>query len=176
MAPQRSSSNLPGLTLLEQTPIIIEKILLDVPDSTLTWKPAKDRWSVTEVLAHLADIDRVFRERTRRMAQEDMPKLEGYDQNAAYAAGKYSTESGREQLKTFCHERDRSLSLLRYLPEAALGRAGQHSDLGRITISDLLNEWAFHDLGHIKQISELYRASHFYPKMGSFKTYYTVQP
>lgn len=176
MAPQRSTSNLPGLSLMEQTPIIIEKILLDVPDSTLAWKPSKIRWSIGEVLAHLTEVEQVFRERTRLMAQEEMPKIASYDQNAAYAAGKYSTEGGREQLKKFCHERDRSLSLLRYLPEASLGRAGQHSKIGRITISELMNEWAFHDLGHIKQISELYRASHFYPKMGGFKTYYTVNP
>jgi hypothetical protein len=167
---------LPGLGFLEQSPIIYEKILLDVPDSTMAWKPASDRWSMGEVLAHLADIEVVFRERARRMATEEMPVLEGYDQNVAYAAGKYSNGPGREQLRKFCHERDRSLSFLRYLPESAAARAGQHSELGRITISDLLNEWAFHDLGHIKQVAEIYRSSHFYPKMGAFKTYYTVKP
>ncbi len=172
----RATSTLPGIGLMEQTPIIIEKILLDVPDSTMTWKPAKDRWSVSEILAHLTDLDAFFCERVRKIAKEDNPSLSSYDQNAAYAAGKYSNGSGREALKRFCHERDRSLSFLRYIPEAALMRFGQHVEIGRITISDQLNEWAFHDLGHIKQISELYRASHFYPKMGGFKTYYTVKP
>jgi hypothetical protein len=171
-----ATSTLPGIALMEQTPIIIEKILLDVPESTLAWKPAKDRWSVSEVLAHLSDIDVFFCERVRKMAKEDNPSLPSYDQNAAYAAGKYSNGGGRESLKKFCHERDRSLSFLRYLSEGALMRFGQHVEIGRITISDQLNEWAFHDLGHIKQISEIYRASHFYPKMGAFKTYYTVKP
>lgn len=172
----RATSALPGIALMEQTPIIIEKILLDVPDSTLSWKPAKDRWSINEVLLHLADLDEFFLERTRRIAQEDNPALPGYDQNAVYATGKYSTSAGREPLKKFCHERDRALSFLRYVPEGALMRFGQHNEIGRITISDQLHEWAFHDLGHIKQISELYRASHFYPKMGAFKSYYTVKP
>ncbi len=174
--PPRSLQNLPGLSLLEQTPIIIEKILLDVPDSTLSWKPASDRWSISEVLAHLADVEQANRDRTRRMAQEDSPKLESYDQNAIYATGKYSGGSGRERLHTFCHERDRTLSMLRYLSDGALGRAGQHASIGRITLSDLLHEWAFHDLGHIRQISELYRSAAFYPKMGAFKTFYTVKP
>ena len=162
--------------MLEQTPIIIEKILLDVPESTLTWKPSSQRWSVSEVLAHLAEVDGVFRERTKKMASENSPSIDSYDQNVAYAAGKYSGQPGRERLKQFCHERDRSLSMLRYLPEGALGRAGLHSAIGKITISDLLNEWAFHDLGHIKQISELYRAAAYYPRMGPFKTYYSVNP
>jgi hypothetical protein len=174
--PLRSTQTLPGLGVLEQSPIIIEKILIDVPESTLTWKPSSERWSVAEVLAHLADVENMFRERARKMVAEDNPKVEMYDEKAAYAAGKYSGGGGRERLKAFCHERDRSLSMLRYLPEVALGRTGQHSELGRITVSDVLNSWAFHDLGHIKQIVELYRASTFYPKMGGFKTYYTVKP
>jgi hypothetical protein len=175
MPSPRASANLPGISLLEQTPIIIEKILLDVPDSTLGWKPAMDRWSVSEVLAHMADLEQVWRERIRRIAQENTPALDSYDQNVAYAEGKYAG-LGREHLRKFCHERDRSLSLLRYLPEAALGRAGKHAEIGTITVSDQLNVWAFHDLGHIKQIAELYRASQFYPKMGGFKSYYTVKP
>jgi len=174
--PPLSGSTLPGLSVLEQSPIIFEKILLDVPASTMAWKPAADRWSISEVLAHLADVEEVFRGRANRMVTEEMPQLESYDQNAAYAAGKYSKGTGRENLRKFCHERDRTLSLLRYLPEGAVTRAGQHSELGRITLSELLHEWAFHDLGHIKQIAELYRASHFYPKMGGFKKYYTVKP
>lgn len=173
--PPRATSSLPGIGLLEQTPIIIEKILLDVPDSTLGWKPASDRWSVSEVLAHMAELEQVWRERIRKIAQENMPELESYDQNVAYAAGKYAG-TGREHLRKFCHERDRTLSLLRYLPEAAVGRAGKHSEIGAISIGEQLNVWAFHDLGHIKQIAELYRASTFYPKMGGFKTYYTVKP
>jgi DinB family protein len=175
MSPQRSSANLPGMSLLEQMPIIMEKILLDVPDSTMAWKPAADRWSISEVLGHLSDIEQCWRERIKRMAQEDSPALESYDQNASYAAGKYAG-SGRENLRKFCHERDRSLSLLRYLPEGALGRSGQHAELGRVTISDQLHSWAFHDLGHIKQISEIYRAGSFYTRMGPFKGYYTVKP
>jgi hypothetical protein len=134
-----------------------------------------DRWSISEVLAHMTETDQIIRERLRRIAQEDMPSIESFDQNASYAAGKYAG-LGREHLRNFCHERDRSLSLLRYLPEAALGRAGKHAEIGTVTISDHLHEWTFHDLGHIKQIAELYRARQFYPKMGGFKTYYTVKP
>jgi hypothetical protein len=171
----RASSNLPGISLLEQTPIIIEKILIDVPDSTLGWKPALDRWSISEVLAHMTEYDQIYRERLRRIAQENTPAFDSFDQNASYVAGKYAG-LGREHLRNFCHERDRSLSLLRYLPEAALGRAGKDTEFGTVTISDHLHEWAFHDLGHIKQIAELYRARQFYPKMGGFKTYYTVKP
>lgn len=163
------------LSVLEQTPIIMEKMLLGVSEETLRWKPAPERWSVSEVLGHLAGTEELFRERTRKMIEEDTPQLAPFDQNAAYAAGKYSGP-GRENLKKFCHERDRSLSWLRYLPAGAISRPGVHGELGRITVDELWHEWAFHDLGHIRQIAELYRARAFYPRMGSFQKYYTVKP
>ncbi len=168
---------LPGLSVLEQTPIILEKLLLEVTDEVMQWKPSPERWSISEVLAHLADVEvAAFRERVKAMVEQESPRLEFYDQNAMYAAGKYSGGRPREHLKQFCHERDRTLSWLRYLPAGAAARPGQHSELGRITVADLMHEWAFHDLGHIRQISELYRAKFFYPKMGPFQRYYTVKP
>jgi DinB family protein len=172
-----SAATLPGLNVMEQTPIIIEKLVSLASDDQLAWKPAMDRWSISEVLAHLADVEVVaFRERIRMMAEQDTPNLEGYDQNAQYAAGKYSGGKAREHLKTFCHERDRSLSMLRYLPEKIMARKGVHSVIGPITVGQLMNEWAFHDLGHIRQISELFRSRAFYPVMGPFQKYYTIKP
>jgi hypothetical protein len=177
MAATPSSDVLPGISVLEQTPIIIEKIVWAATDEQMQWKPAMDRWSISEVLAHLAETEVIaFRERIRVMVEKNNPTLESYDQNAAYAAGNYTGKKGRESLKTFCHERDRSLSFLRYVPSAVLSRKGQHAQLGPITIGHLMNEWAFHDLGHIRQIAELYRSRAFYPQSGPFQQFYTVKP
>ena len=174
LAEKRES--LPTLDLLEQTPIIIEKILYSATQEQLHWKPAMDRWSISEVLAHLVDIERVFHERARKMVEEENPALEAYDQNVAYQAGKYSGGKAVEHLHEFCHERDRSVSWLRYLPVKVATRTARHSEIGAITLDQLLHEWAFHDLGHIRQISELLRARAFFPRMGGFQRYYTVKP
>jgi hypothetical protein len=176
MAATPSPDALPGIALLEQTPIIIEKIVWSATDEQMRWKPAIDRWSIGEVLAHLADIEVVFRERIHKMLEQNNPKFETFDQNAAYAAGKYSGGKAREHLKQFCHQRDRSLSALRYVSIALTARTAQHAELGAITIGQLMNEWACHDLGHIRQISELFRARAFYPNIGPFQRYYTVKP
>jgi hypothetical protein len=177
MAAPSNPDALPGLAVLEQTPIIIEKIVWSASDEQMHWKPAMDRWSISEVLAHLADVEVVgFRERIQKIIEKNNPALEPYDQNAAYAAGKYSSGKAREHLKTFCHERDRSLSLLRYVPAHAIARSGQHGQIGQISIGQLMNEWAFHDLGHIRQIAELFRSRAFFPSMGPFQKYYTIKP
>lgn len=176
MAAAPGPGAIPGIAVLEQTPIIIEKIVSSATDEQMSWKPATDRWSISEVLAHLAEAEVVaFRERIRAMIENSNPPIEGYDQNAAYAAGKYAGH-GRENLKKFCHERDRSLSFLRYVSPEVLARKGQHSKIGPITVSHVLNEWAFHDLGHIRQIAELFRSRAFYPHSGPFQQYYTIKP
>lgn len=177
MAATPSPDALPGIPVLEQTPIIIEKIVWAASEEQMQWKPAMDRWSISEVLAHLADAEvNAFRERVRLMMEKNNPPIEGYDQNAAYTAGKYSNQKGREALKTFCHERDRSLSFLRYVSPDVLARKGQHAKIGPITVAHIMNEWAFHDLGHIRQIAELYRSRAFYPNSGPFQQYYTIKP
>ena len=177
MAAIPSPLALPALPLLEQTPIIIEKMLSSANDEQMQWKPTADRWSISEVLAHLADTEQHgFRKRVQAMLDAENPALENYDQEAAYAAGKYSGGKPRERLRNFCHERDRSLSWLRYVPPAMISRTGQHSEVGTITIGNVLNAWASHDLGHIRQIAEIYRAVAFYPSLGPFQRYHKLKP
>jgi hypothetical protein len=45
-----------------------------------------------------------------------------------------------------------------------------------ITLSQMLNEWASHDLGHLRQIAELYRAHAFHPHAGPFQRYSNPKP
>jgi hypothetical protein len=175
MSASASSHALPGLSVIEQTPIIIEKILWSASDDLMQWKPSAERWSIGEVLAHLADVEVVFRARVQKMLDENNPKIESYDQNVSYASGKYAGKA-RENLKLFCHERDRTLSWLRYVPAAMTERTAQHAELGTISVGHMMNEWSFHDLGHIRQILELYRSRAFYPQMGPFQKYSTVRP
>ena len=54
------------------------------------------------------------------------------------------------------------------LPASVCGRTGRHEELGMLSFNQLLNEFAFHDLGHMRQVIELYRAHAFYPNMGVF--------
>ena len=177
MSPSRAEYALPGIAVLEQSPIIIEKIVHLATGDQLHWKPAENRWSISEVLAHLADAEVLgFRERVEKMVQNESPALEPYDQEAAYAEGRYSSKKAIENLHLFCHERDRSLSFLRYLPSTAASRSGRHGKIGTITVGQLMNEWAFHDLGHIRQISELLRSRAFFPYIGPFQQYYSIRP
>ncbi|HEY2822973.1 MAG TPA: hypothetical protein VGJ06_18140 [Candidatus Acidoferrum sp.] len=68
------------------------------------------------------------------------------------------------------------MQFLKALPPESVTRTAQHSKLGLITLGQMLNEWASHDLGHVRQIAELYRAKAFHPHAGPFSVYTTLHP
>jgi hypothetical protein len=174
---REGEAGLQWVAVLEQTPTILERMLLAATDEQMEWKPSEARWSISEVLAHLVDVEEDgFRSRFEMMTAKDMAVLPSYDQNARYAEGWYSNGHPRENLLRFCQERGRTLGWLR-TRAATLGKLrGTHEALGMIRGGELLSEWAFHDLGHIRQVAELYRARAFFPAMGAFRKYYQIHP
>lgn len=166
------------LSILRQTPELLAKLLEEATDDAMLWKPAPERWSIAEVLGHLNHVEsELYRIRVQRfLDQEDLPLFEGYDPEVFYAEGLYSGESGRVQLKRFARERWHSLALLYQLPAGAEQLPARHTRFGRITLDTMMNEWAYHDLGHIRQIAEVYRAVAFHPSMGNYREVYTPQP
>jgi hypothetical protein len=65
--PASASDMQPAISLLEKTPRLLETLLGDLPGEILHWKPAPDRWSISEVLAHLAAISGRWRNCIARM-------------------------------------------------------------------------------------------------------------
>ncbi|MGA2030588.1 MAG: DinB family protein [Verrucomicrobiota bacterium] len=163
------------LWVLRQTPGILRNLLFLATREQLDWRPSSARWSISMVLAHLADVEvSGFRNRFTAMLGEDRPRLPGYDQLALFRSG---TEfDPYAEMARFEEARGQTLTLLEGMPEAASERAGEHAELGTITVGQLLNEFAFHDLGHIRQAMELYRAHVFYPEMGVYQGYYKINP
>ena len=164
-----------SFSVLTQTPGILSGLLAAATREQMDWKPAPDRWSITMVLAHLADVEvEGFRNRFRAMIEQEAPLLPDYDQLALFRSG--VAFDAPQQLAAFVARREETLVLLKGLPEQALERSGRHEELGTITVGHLLNEFALHDLGHIRQVAELYRARAFYPNIGPFQRYYTMHP
>ncbi|HZL55808.1 MAG TPA: DinB family protein [Bryobacteraceae bacterium] len=167
----------PAIDQLSATPEILRMIMAPVSDEQSQWKPAPDRWSLAENLAHLSHIEgHYFRAAMERMLTEKNPLIDPYDQNSYAAAGTYA---GREAEESFAHweeQREDNLTFLLDLDGSSLPRAGRHPVIGSVTVKDLLNEWALHDLGHVRQIAELVRAQLYYPELGAFKAQYTVKP
>lgn len=176
MQPAPASEIQPAVSLLAKTLQLLETLLGDLPEELLQWKPKPDRWSISEVLAHLSALEQVYAGRVRRIMAEDSPALAKYDLEGAKARGEYSHRSGAENLAHFTSTRRSTLAVLTKLPASAGARTGVHSELGTIRLSHMLHEWASHDLGHLRQIEELYRAHAFHPNSGPFMKYSNPQP
>jgi hypothetical protein len=168
---------LPGIGTLEATPEILRGLLASVTEEQTVWKPAPGRWSIAEVLEHMSHVEgHGFRLRAERIVKEENPALEVYDQEALSAAGQYAGRDVEDSFDHFEEQREDNVAWLTSLPARAISRTAQHEELGIITLGHLLNEWAFHDLGHVRQIAEIIRALVYFPNMGPFQKYYKVNP
>jgi hypothetical protein len=175
MAATSIALKFPGVHILEQTPRTLRSLLTKATKEELDWQPSADRWSITMVLAHLAEVETDgFMSRFRAMARQDGSFLPAYDQLALFQTG--ATFDGRAELDRFESQRSQTLTWLQSLPASVGERQGLHEQLGMLSFLQLLNEFAFHDLGHIRQILELYRSRAFYPNMGVFQSYYKICP
>ena len=163
----------PPVSLLEKTPAILEMLLRDVPEDVLDWKPAVDRWSIAEVLAHLLVIEQLYGDRAKRIVVDQNPMLAKY---AAPDEAEIRKRTPRQSLADFVALRQAHYFFWHGIPSSANSRTGIHPEMGAITLLQLLNELANHDLGHLRQIAELYRAKAFYPHAGPFQKYSNPKP
>jgi hypothetical protein len=166
---------LPCLNLLEATPSILRGLMAEVSDQDARWKPAPDRFSIAEVLAHLSHSEgHCYRARVDRFLTEDLPELEPDD--ARMFLELYKNGDPEEDFGHFEDQREANLELLRGLPPDAGSRKAKHVAAGEITLSQMLYEWALHDLGHVRQIAELVRARKYLPGAGPLGGEYQLKP
>jgi hypothetical protein len=169
------SNRLPCLDLLEATPAILRGLLSEIGDAEARWKPAPDRFSVAEVLSHLRHSEwHCYRARVDRFLTEERPELEPDD--AQMHLDLYKNGNPAVDLRGFSDERAKSIAQLRALSEDAGNRRALHKEAGEITLSQMLHEWALHDLGHIRQIAELVRAIKYLPGAGPLGADYQLKP
>src|SRR6202795_334947 len=67
----------------------LARLIKGVPTSKLRKRPAPDKWSVAEILAHLADIEIVVGWRMRSILGTPGTPVQAYDQNAWVISGHY---------------------------------------------------------------------------------------
>jgi hypothetical protein len=166
---------LPCLDLLEATPGILRGLMSEVSDEDARWKPAPDRFSIAEVLAHLAHSEgHCYRLRVNRFLSEERPEFEPDD--AQFHLDLYRNADPEDEFDHFEEQRDTNIEFLRGLPATAGERVALHREAGEITMSQMLHEWALHDLGHIRQIAELVRARKYLQGAGPLGRSYQLKP
>jgi len=117
---------------------------------------APGKWSVHDVVQHLADAETAFLWRTRLItAEEGEPVLQGYDQDRWAARLRYQEADFGDVLDELSAMRRRNLRLVRTLTPAEFDRGGRHVERGRESLALMLPLMAGHDLVHRRQIERI---------------------
>jgi uncharacterized damage-inducible protein DinB len=162
------------LVILASTPGKLKQELSSMPLKEMKTRPAANKWSVQEVLAHLADVEEIgMRARVAAMIEAQHPLLPSFDQEKRGEEMKYNRKHPLKSLASLARQREANVKWLRTLRPAQLKRRGTHQKVGEISVGELVTEWAFHDLGHLKQILEIKRYALF-PRIGNMRAFYKL--
>jgi hypothetical protein len=117
--------------------------------------PAPGKWSIRQIVAHVADSELVCAHSFRQMIAEENPTMIAYDQEAWAKNLDYARRKPKQSLESFRHMRAENYELLKDLPESAYARTGNHSLRGSITLRDLLELLAQHAESHARQMQSV---------------------
>jgi uncharacterized damage-inducible protein DinB len=131
------------------------RLLKPLDESKAKARYAPGKWSVKEVVGHLADCERVFAYRALRMSRADTTPLSGFDENAYVPAGRFDARPLAELVDEFERVRAASVALFRGMDEEALLRRGTANGNG-ISVRALAWILAGHELHHRRLLIERY--------------------
>jgi len=140
------------LELQKQTAAVLAELVAKASDEQLTRRPSKDKWSIGEILAHLAEDEIATAWRYRQMLEHTGLQLAGFDQDLWARMGDYASRVPHESLALFRLLRNANLEFLQQITPEQWECFGIHAERGRITIRDLVVHMAGHDANHIEQI------------------------
>jgi hypothetical protein len=143
------------LPVQESTVAALEKSLAGLDDAALRRPEAPGKWSILEVVQHLADSELVYAYRIRMIVSHPTPDIQGFDQDLWARELDYAARSMADALDEFRSLRESNLRLLRSLGPAKLERYGNHAERGRESVAKMLKLYAAHDLVHLQQIERI---------------------
>jgi hypothetical protein len=142
-------------SVLASTPERLRELIAGRTRDELARTPDPSRWSVVQILAHLADAEIVGAWRVRSVLAADGVPLQAYDQNAWANAFRYADTDPVASLQLFEVNRAATLLLLRRVDPSLHANHGLHAERGKETIEHLVRLYAGHDLNHLAQVERL---------------------
>ena len=149
-------SDIPALLeRLRRGPEVLAMVLTGVYGEEEDFIPAPGKWSVRQIVAHIADAEMVGAHRMRQVIAEDNPTLVAFDQDKWTQKLDYAKRKPKQSLETFRRVRAENYELLKDLPPAAFQRTGNHTERGPVTLLSLVEGYADHAESHARHLMEL---------------------
>ena len=118
-------------------------------------RPAPDKGSVAEILAHLADAELAISWRLRQVLSNNAIPIQAYDQDLWARTFNYAGRDPRQSLANFRALREANLALLKSVPRKLWENYGVHSERGNESVSHVVKMVAGHDLNHLRQVQKI---------------------
>ncbi|MGA8150638.1 MAG: DinB family protein [Terriglobales bacterium] len=147
------------LRVQQETPRKLQKLIKPLSKTQLTRQPEPGKWSIAQILAHLADAELVGGWRMRSIIGSNGISLQPFDQDVWAETFAYSRRAPKLSLETFCALRENNLRLLKALPKNLWENYGMHQERGKETIAHIVRMFAGHDLNHLSQVEKIAKAS-----------------
>src|SRR5271170_4970462 len=133
----------------------LERLIKGVPTSKLRKRPAPDKWSVSEILVHLADAEIVGGFRMRLILGAPGSPVAAFDQDSWVTGLHYEKRDPRKSVEQFRVVREANLALLNSLTPEQWKHYGMHAERGQETIEHIVRLYAGHDVNHLQQIEKI---------------------
>jgi DinB superfamily len=136
-------------------PARLAKLLKGVSPSRARKRPAPDKWSIAEIVVHMADTEVVFGYLIRGIVGEPGTRIDGFDQDAWLVALHYDKRDMRKSFAEYRAFREANVALLKSLTPEQWKIRGMHKSRGPETMETVVTMFAGHDLNHFQQIERI---------------------
>jgi len=158
---QRMFSHLDGkdpLTLQAAAPARLAKLLKGVSPAKARKRPAPNKWSIAEIVAHIADTELVGGYRIRAILGAPGTQIIGFDQDAWVTALHYEKRDLKKSFEQYRALREANLALLKSLTPEQWKHYGIHNERGQESVETVVKMFAGHDINHFQQIERILAA------------------
>lgn len=146
-----------AMAVQRATPAKLAKAINRLKPTQLRKRPAAEQWSITEILAHLRDVEIVMGFRMRMAIAQSGTPLQAFDQDLWAEHCNYAKEDAHRALREFQTLREGHHRLLKGIPKEAWENYGVHAERGKETVAHMTHMIAGHDINHLRQVEKLAR-------------------
>ncbi len=140
---------------LRKTPLILQSLVQEMPETAARSCPDNDDWSVVEIIGHLIDAEQRAIARIAMVQSEKSPKLEGYDQDALVDSNDYQSGPLTKLVENFVLLRSERIQALEQLGDKGWLRTARIDQLGVVTFLQITAHMCWHDMNHLAQIAAI---------------------
>ena len=130
----------------------LRKAIMGLTPSQLKWRPEPTKWSISEIIAHLADAEIVASWRMRSVIGENGITIQPFDQDQWASVFSYRNRDAKRSLEVFRVLRENNLAMLKEIAPETWDNYGMHLERGKESIGHLTRMFAGHDTNHVLQV------------------------